>query len=159
MVDLLCELNAYYSSAAAPREVVRSHLHDRLLAADSPLRLVVAVADDNSVTGFAAIYLVHSLVDPHPEKSSQCALKELFVSQAARGQGIGKALMAWVARHALDNGCCRVDWPVNAANHCGIGFYETLGASRQAERLSYRLAGEHLTRLAGALPPPAWSAA
>ncbi len=140
MVDLLGGLHAYYNEGAAvSREVVREHLLHNLLAADSPLRLVVAAREDGQALGLAAISLTYSLVEPAPEKCRQCTLKELYVRSSERSQGVGKALMAWVARHAIEHGCSRIDWPVNAANLRGIAFYESLGAERVAERLSYRL--------------------
>lgn len=149
LVDLLCELYAYYNQASAvSREVVRVHLLENLLAVNSPLRLVVAFRANHEVVGFAAIAQLYSLVDPTPENRRQCLLKELYVSSSARGQGIGSALMAWVARFATESGCCRIDWPVKASNHDGISFYESLGAERVAERLSYRLSGSELGRLA-----------
>ena len=64
------------------------------------------------------------------------------------GAGVGRALMAWLARHAADQGCHRIDWPVKATNLRGIAFYEGLGARRVADRLSYRLVGPALGRLA-----------
>ena len=56
--------------------------------------------------------------------------------------------MSWVARYAVENGCCRIDWPVKASNTRGIAFYESLGAARVLERLSYRLCEPELSRLA-----------
>jgi ribosomal protein S18 acetylase RimI-like enzyme len=148
-VDLLCELHAYYNEPAViSREVVRDHLLGNLLAVDSPFRLVVATNEDTKVIGFAAVSLAYSLVEPAPEKRRQCALKELFVSPSQRSKGTGQALMAWVAQYAIDNACCRIDWPVNAANLRGISFYEGLGSARVAERLSYRLSGKNMVRLA-----------
>lgn len=148
-VDLLCELHAYYNEASTvSREVVRDHLLNNLLAGDSPLRLVVASRKDKAIAGFAAISLVYSLVDPAPERRRQCALKELFVSPSERSKGTGQAIMAWVARYALDNGCCRIDWPVKASNHRGISFYESIGAEQVMDRLSYRLSGPSMARLA-----------
>ena len=149
LVDLLCELYAYYNqTSAVSREVVRAHLLENLLAANSALRLIVAFRDNHEVVGFAAIAPIYSLVDPTPENRRQCLLKELYVCSSARGQGIGKALMAWVARFATESGCCRIDWQVKASNHDGISFYESLGADHVAERLSYRLSGSNLDRLA-----------
>lgn len=148
LVDLLCELYDYYNQGAAvSRAVVGGHLLENLLAADSPLRLVVAVRSDGAVVGFAAVALLYSLVEPTPEKCRQCLMKELFVSSSQRNQGVGSALMAWVAQFAIENGCCRVEWPVNAANQNGISFYERLGAERVQDRLSYRLSGGNLGKL------------
>lgn len=154
LVALLCELHAYYNDGAAVAPaLVRGHLIDHLLAADSPLRLVVATGSEGEVFGFAAIALMYSLVEPAPDKRRQCLLKELYVVDAARGLGVGRALMRWVARHAVEQGCGRIDWPVNAANQRGIAFYEALGARRVADRLSYRLAGPGLGRLAAETGP------
>lgn len=98
--------------------------------------------------GFAAIVFLHSIVDPSPGHRLQCMVKELFVSANARGKGIGRLLMAWVARHAAQKGCGRMDWNVKAGNHAGIAFYESLGAVLVADRLSYRLTREAMDRLA-----------
>jgi ribosomal protein S18 acetylase RimI-like enzyme len=148
LVALLCELHAYYHNGAvvAP-DIMRAHLVDYLLAADSPLRLVVACDEQGQVIGFAAISLVYSLVEPAPEKRRQCALKELYIRASQRSRGAGKALMAWVARYAVENGCARIDWPVKASNARGIAFYERLGAQQVVERLSYRLDGDRLGEL------------
>jgi hypothetical protein len=59
--------------------------------------------------------------------------------------------MAWVARYAVENDCCRIDWPVKASNDRGISFYEGLGAGRVLDRLSYRLSEPQLSQLAHGL--------
>ena len=151
LVDLLCELHAYYNDGnPAPREAVRRYLTEQLLAADSPLRLAVAISDQDGgqVLGFAAIFLTYSLVEFTPEKRRQCALKELYVLSSRRGLGVGRALMAWVTRYAVEHGCARIDWPVKATNPRGIAFYESLGARQVADRLSYRLSEPDLSALA-----------
>ncbi len=149
LTDLLCELHTYYNKGSVTsRALVREHLLGNLVGAGSPHRLVVASEDGETVVGLAAITLVCSLVDFAADKRKQCQLKELYVRPLARSQGVGKALMSWVARHALENGCCRMDWPVQASNTRGIAFYEGLGAVQLAERLSYRLAEPGLGRLA-----------
>ena len=154
LIDLLCELHGYYNAGAVvSRDLVREHLVDNLLGAASPHRLIVASTDDNGVVGLAAITLVYSLIDPAISTRKHCQLKELYVRSSARSQGAGHALMAWVARHALDQGCCRIDWPVKASNTSGMAFYERLGAEQVVDRLSYRLAETRLRRLAELAPP------
>ncbi len=148
LVDLMHEMCVFYSEEEpVSRDDVRSNLHDNLLAAGSPVRIVVAV-DDGEVVGLAAIALFHSLVDPAPRRRGQLLLKELYVRQARQGEGIGKALMSWVARHALEHGCARMDWNVSASNRDGLAFYRSLGALHVAGRLAFRLGGEFLARLA-----------
>lgn len=158
LTDLMCELHAFYNEGAvASREAVREYLLQNLLAPASPQRLVVAVGDDGVVLGLAAIGLVYSLVEFDPENRKHCQLKELYVRSSERSHGVGKALMAWVARYAFDNGCRRIDWPVKASNARGMAFYESLGAARVVDRLSYRLCEPKLSELFGApasAPPP-----
>ncbi|MCB5195943.1 GNAT family N-acetyltransferase [Deefgea salmonis] len=149
LIDLLLELHCYYSESSTPyRSVVREHLLKNILAPVSPLQLVVAINGDGVVVGFAAISLTYSLVEPSPEKNRQVQLKEIYVLSAQRGHGIGKAIFAWIARYAMDNGCCRIDWPVKSTNAKGISFYESLGAELVVERLSYRLSETSLRELA-----------
>lgn len=148
LVDLLCELHTYNNEGSSvPREMVRTHLLENLLGVDTPLRLVVA-SNKNLVLGFAAISLTFSLVEPTPEKCHHCQLKELYVRSSERGVGVGRAIMAWVARYAAENGCHRIDWPVQTANATGISFYKALGAQQVLERLSFRLTEPGLTALA-----------
>jgi ribosomal protein S18 acetylase RimI-like enzyme len=149
LVDLLCEVHAFYNEGAiVSRDLVREHLHQNLLAPGSSQRLVVVSGDDGAVVGLAAISLVHSLVDFAPDKRRHCQLKELYVRSASRSHGAGKALMAWVARYSLENGCHRIDWPVMASNDRGIAFYEGLGAKRVGNRLNYRLSEPQISQLA-----------
>jgi GNAT superfamily N-acetyltransferase len=149
LVQLLCELHAYYNegSSVAP-EMVRSHLIDNLLGPESPLRLVVACDGLDHVLGFAAISLTYSLVEPSPDQCRHCQLKELYVRSSARSRGVGKAIMSWVAQYAAGHGCHRIDWPVKATNTRGIAFYKSLGAQQVVERLSFRLSEPGLGVLA-----------
>ena len=149
LVDLMHEMCVFYSEEdPVSRDDVRSNLLDNLLAPDSPVRIVVAVDDLGDVVGLAAIALFHSLVDPAPQRRGQLLLKELYVREHRQRQGIGKALMSWVARHALERGCARMDWNVSASNRQGLAFYRSLGALHVAGRFAFRLGGEFMARLA-----------
>lgn len=149
LVGLLCELHTYYNEGSSvSREMVRLHLVDHLLGPDSPLRLVVAHDGAGHVSGFAAISLTYSLVEPTPELRRHCQLKELYIRSSERSRGVGKSIMSWVAQYAVENGCRRMDWPVKAGNARGIAFYQGLGAQQVVERLSFRLSQPSLGDLA-----------
>jgi len=78
-------------------------------------------------------------------------LKDLFVVGPLRGKGIGRALLGWLAAHALQNGYGRIDFTTEAGNQAAQRFYEALGAVRQP-KVFYRVEGEALAALAS---PPA----
>jgi GNAT superfamily N-acetyltransferase len=75
-------------------------------------------------------------------------LEDLFVRQEFRGRGIGKALLAAVARVAVERGCGRLEWSVLDWNAPAIGFYGSLGARPMDEWTVYRIDEDSLRRLA-----------
>jgi GNAT superfamily N-acetyltransferase len=56
-------------------------------------------------------------------------LEDLFVRSDARGRGIGKALLVFLARLALERGCGRFEWTVLDWNESARRFYRSLGAN------------------------------
>jgi len=75
-------------------------------------------------------------------------LEDLFVRPAARGSGLGKALLREIARIAVARSCGRVEWSVLDWNTPAIGFYKSLGAVPMDEWTVYRLTGDAIKRLA-----------
>jgi GNAT superfamily N-acetyltransferase len=76
-------------------------------------------------------------------------LEDLFVRPEARGRGIGKQLLAHLARIAVERDCARLEWAVLDWNEPSIGFYRSLGAQPMDEWTTFRLTGESLALLAG----------
>lgn len=74
-------------------------------------------------------------------------LEDLFVDVEHRGRGIGKALIAHLARRCIDEGLKRLDWQVLDWNAPSIAFYSSIGAETRVDWLSNRLSGEALARL------------
>lgn len=76
-------------------------------------------------------------------------LEDLFVRPAFRGMGVGKTMLEYLARLAVERGCGRFEWSVLDWNRPARDFYESLGAKANPEWIGYRLTGEALERLAG----------
>ena len=76
-------------------------------------------------------------------------IKELFVTQAARGHGAGKALMQRAALEAREAGCSGVKWTVARWNDPAKRFYESLGAAANPVWIEYGLNSANLETLAG----------
>jgi GNAT superfamily N-acetyltransferase len=75
-------------------------------------------------------------------------LEDLFVRPAFRSLGLGKHLMAALARIAVKRGCGRFEWSVRDWNAPAIGFYRALGATAIDEWTVHRLEGDALHALA-----------
>ena len=75
-------------------------------------------------------------------------LEDIFVRPEWRGQGLGRRLLAHVARVARDRRCPRMEWSVLNWNRGAIGFYDGLGAKPMSDWIVYRLTGEALERVA-----------
>ena len=75
-------------------------------------------------------------------------LKDLYVGAAARNLGLGRLLIAAIARTAIAEDYWRIDWTTEGWNEGAQRFYDGLAIPRLDKR-SYRLAGDDLKRLAG----------
>ena len=98
--------------------------------------------------GMAVVYLIPWTYDLR----STMVLKELFVTDAARGRGLGKALMKHVARRAAEQGCPRLLWTVLHSNNAAVCVLPGVGCSPRSD-LARLGAGRvrHTTSVGGAL--------
>jgi GNAT superfamily N-acetyltransferase len=99
---------------------------------------------DGAVVGFALYFWSYSTWVGH----HGIRLEDLYVTPAMRGRGVGKALLARVARITVDEGCSRLEWDVLAWNTPAIAVYEHVGANVQTEWRIMRVADEKLRALA-----------
>ena len=114
------------------------------LSGPRPYAEVVFACLDGAPVGFALFFHNFSTFLGKPG----IYLEDLFVRPEARGLGVGKRLLAWLARTTIERGCARLDWAVLDWNEPSIGFYRSLGAAEQSEWTTYRLDGAALARLA-----------
>ncbi len=144
LAQAFAELHRHYVGDLAPDlETVSANLRDRVLAPGSGTRIALARADGR-IAGLATFAILY----PAPGARGQLFMKDLYVRAGWRGQGVGEALMGFLARHAVDKGCVRFDWTTERGNAGAIAFYDRLGASRVAEKLYFRLDGPALEALA-----------
>jgi GNAT superfamily N-acetyltransferase len=106
---------------------------------------LIAEADDQAV-GYAIFFTTFSTFLCWP--GIWC--EDIFVRPPWRGDGIGRALFAAVAREAAERGYERLDWVVLDWNEPAISFYEGLGARHLDEWRLMRLEGESLREVAAA---------
>ena len=120
------------------------------LFADNP-RLFCDIAEwDGEAAGFATWFLNFSTF----RGRHGLYVEDIFVRPAFRKRGIGKALMARLARRCIDEGYARFEWAVLDWNAPSIAFYRSIGAQVLDDWRICRLSGEALKRFArgGAAP-------
>jgi|SRR6185312_5307219 GNAT superfamily N-acetyltransferase len=114
------------------------------LFSESP-RLFCEIAEWNGEpAGFAVWFLNYSTFAGR----FGIYLEDLFVRPQFRRNGIGKALLAHLARTCVENGWSRLQWAVLDWNAPSIEFYKSLGAGLMDEWTLCRVTGSALDALA-----------
>ena len=108
---------AFYETTLVPE--VTETAWRRLTDSAGDLRGLVAESD-GALTGFA-----HYLLHPSTwALQNYCYLEDLFVSDAARGQGVGRALIAAVEAAARQAGATRLYWVTHNDNARARKLYD-----------------------------------
>jgi len=138
LIRALAEYEKLSSSVVLDEARLRQHLFG-----PRPFAEVLLAEEAGEVIGFALFFHNYSTFLAKPG----IYLEDLFVLPNERGQGHGKALLAAVARIAVERGCGRLEWAVLNWNDLAIQFYNRLGAEPLSEWGLYRLRGEALAKL------------
>jgi GNAT superfamily N-acetyltransferase len=142
---LLSLIRALATYEKKPHKVVATEadLARDLFGPQPKFRALIAEWDGQAV-GYASFFYFYSTY----EGRSALFLEDLFVLKEVRKHGIGKALVAAVAKLALDEGCFGLRWEVLDWNRPAIEFYEKLGATFLHERKAVAFDEEALRRVA-----------
>ena len=84
----------------------------RIMDPASPVHAIVAERPRDGVIGMAN-YIIH---ENTWTLTPVCYLEDLFVTPAARGQGVGRALIEWLRNAMRAEGWARVYWVTRADN-------------------------------------------
>ncbi len=140
--SLIVELAEY--ERARDRVVGTPALLSRALFGDDPVAEAVIAELEGEPAGFALWFRTFSTWLCLPGMW----LEDLYVAPDHRRAGVGRALLAHVARVAASNGYGRLEWSALDWNTPALEFYAGLGAERLQEWEVHRLEGEALARLA-----------
>jgi GNAT superfamily N-acetyltransferase len=113
-----------------------------------PYAEVLLAEEGAQLVGYALFFHTYSTFLGQPS----LYLEDLFVLPSHRGRGFGKALLARLARLAVERHCGRFEWMVLDWNTPAIQFYESLGAALAPEWKLCRMTGEALQRFAATAP-------
>src|SRR5262249_37770695 len=135
----LAEYEHLEHEVVATEETLRETLFGR-----RPYAEVVFACLGEQPVGFALFFHNYSTFLGRPG----IYLEDLFVRPEARGHGVGKRLLSWLAATAVSRDCGRLEWSVLDWNEPSIRFYRNLGAASMDDWTIFRVTGPALTALA-----------
>ncbi|MEX2219308.1 MAG: GNAT family N-acetyltransferase [Phycisphaerales bacterium] len=139
MIRELAEYERLSHAMVSTERDLREHLFG-----PSPVAEVLIGELDGSPQGFALFFRSFSTFVGKPG----LYLEDLYVRPAARGRGLGAALLSRLARLAVERNCGRLEWAVLDWNTPAIEFYRSMGVVMMDDWRICRLTGEALTAVA-----------
>ena len=95
----------------------------RLMAHPDAEFLLASPDEDAPADGVSQVRYRHSIWTA----ADDCWLEDLYVREAARGRGLGEALVRLAVEQAQRRGCRRVELDVNERNQPALALYLRLG--------------------------------
>jgi GNAT superfamily N-acetyltransferase len=115
--------NAFYgrSGSTALRMEITRTTWARFFDASEPVHALVAESGDH-LLGLAHFLYHRSTIQLGPS----CYMQDLFTVEAARGKGVGRALIGAVYERARQAGSPRVYWQTHETNTAAMQLYDKL---------------------------------
>jgi GNAT superfamily N-acetyltransferase len=120
-LDLFADYIAFYEESV-PADVIALTWR-RLLAREDNMAALIATDAEGRALGIAAMVFHRSTWSP----TWYCYLEDLFVADAARGKGVGRALIEAVYAEADRRGATRTYWATHEKNRTARTLYDRLG--------------------------------
>jgi GNAT superfamily N-acetyltransferase len=139
LVQALARYEKLSHEVVATEETLR-----QTLFGETPASEILIAEWDGQAAGFALFFHNYSTF----LGKRGIYLEDLFVLPELRGKGIGRALLAQVARLAVERKCGRFEWAVLDWNEPAVRFYKSLGAREMSDWRIFRLTGDALAELA-----------
>ena len=134
---------ATYEKLAHEVTATEEGLRQALFGERPVVEAVIAIVDGVPV-GYALFFPSFSTFLAKPG----LYLEDLYVRPAARGAGVGRALLEHLAALAVERGWGRFEWAVLDWNEPSIAFYKKMGATAMHDWTIFRMTGDPLRRLA-----------
>jgi GNAT superfamily N-acetyltransferase len=145
-VPLILELIkalAEYEKLAKQVQATEADLHAALFGPHPAAEVILAYAGDEPA-GFALYFQTYSTFVGRPG----LYLEDIFVKPEWRRKGLGRMLLARLARIAVERGYGRMEWSVLNWNEMALRVYRGVGAKPMSDWTVYRLNGDALRALA-----------
>ena len=145
ILPIFTELEQYYFGADTAKAAdIRNYFNQQVFSQHSGVIVLLAVIEEQ-VIGFATFTIMY----PAPRLSGQAYMKDLFTSEKARGCGVGKAMMQFIAAYVVHRGCSRLDWTCESSNSSAANFYRAIGAKQIHEKQYFRFQDSELEQFSG----------
>ncbi|ERJ11377.1 GNAT family N-acetyltransferase [Haloplasma contractile] len=141
IMKFIKELASYekmLNEVEATEEVLKESLFERKAAE------VIIGEYENKPVAFALFFHNFSTFVGRPG----IYLEDLYVKPEMRGKGMGKIMLSFLAKLAVERNCGRLEWVCLDWNESSIKFYKQMGAVPMDEWTVYRVHDQALDRLA-----------
>jgi ribosomal protein S18 acetylase RimI-like enzyme len=137
VAELIEEIERFYGATEVQPLEERTAQVEEALFGSPPLASTLLVEDETgAVVGMAA----YTFLWPSAGSTHSLYLKELYVRDTLRRQGVGAQLMAELrAVAAARPGCSRFEWTSDRDNPIARGFYKSLGFEERDGKIFYRI--------------------
>jgi ribosomal protein S18 acetylase RimI-like enzyme len=125
VLPLIADYQRFYE--ATPDEA-RNRAHFGQLLEDHDKGIQFVALDEDQALGFATIYFPLGSVSARVN----CLMNDLYTIPAARGQGIGRALILHCLAYARDHGFSSIYWQTAQTNARAQQLYDSLPTTRSA---------------------------
>ena len=134
IAGLMEELDRHYGATEFDPIKDRAEQIRDALFGPVPAGAALLAWDDDQLVGLAA----YSYLWPAAGVTRSMFLKELYVAQTHRRQGVGRLLMENLFTVATKHGCSRMEWTTDQESQGAQRFYAELGVPVLTDKLFYR---------------------
>jgi GNAT superfamily N-acetyltransferase len=132
LLPLIAAYQRFYKAEEVSEE--RNRTFFRRFLAPSEDGLLLGARSDGRLVGYACLYWHFSSL----EATESVLMNDLYVDEAVRGKGVGRALIEASAEVARERGTPFVEWSTAPDNHTAQRLYDSTGAER-SEWFTYEL--------------------
>lgn len=132
LLPLIAAYQRFYEVEDVDEERNRSFF--RRFLAPSEEGMLLGAREGEEILGYVCLYWSFSST----QAAATVLMNDLFVSEGARGRGIGRALIEASAAVARERGAAKLEWSTAPDNLTAQRLYDSTGATR-SEWVEYEL--------------------
>jgi GNAT superfamily N-acetyltransferase len=132
LLPLIAAYQRFYKADDVDEE--RNRAFFRRFLAPSENGMLLGARDGDELLGYACLYWHFSST----QAVETVLMNDLFVTEAARGRGVGRALIEASAGVGRERGATQLQWSTAPDNHTAQRLYDSTGAER-SEWIEYEL--------------------